>query len=81
MACWLQSTASSIAGVGRFTKVIEWFKRMYAVDNVLPDEVTYTVVLDFYMQLDMKREVLTLFDRARAAASSLTTSPSLSSPK
>ncbi|KAG2533750.1 pentatricopeptide repeat-containing protein At5g46580, chloroplastic-like [Panicum virgatum] len=51
----------------QFTKAIEWFERMYAADGVLPDEVTYSAVLDVYAQLGMKEEVLALFDRARGS--------------
>ncbi|XP_062213918.1 pentatricopeptide repeat-containing protein At5g46580, chloroplastic-like [Phragmites australis] len=51
----------------QFTKAVEWFERMYASDGVLPDEVTYSAVLDVYAQLGMKEEVLALFDRARGS--------------
>ncbi|CAM0878225.1 unnamed protein product [Alopecurus aequalis] len=56
----------------QFAKAVEWFERMYAPsDNgapaVLPDEVTYSAVLDVYAQLGMKEEVLALFDRARGS--------------
>ncbi|KAJ1292634.1 hypothetical protein BS78_01G004900 [Paspalum vaginatum] len=50
-----------------FAKAVEWFERMYAADGVLPDEVTYSAVLDVYAQLGMKEEVLALFDRARGS--------------
>jgi pentatricopeptide repeat protein len=50
-----------------FAKAVEWFERMYAADSVLPDEVTYSAVLDVYAQLGMKEEVLALFDRARGS--------------
>lgn len=51
----------------QFAKAVEWFERMYAADGVLPDEVTYSAVLDVYAQLGMKEEVLALFDRARGS--------------
>ncbi|KAF8643957.1 hypothetical protein HU200_030221 [Digitaria exilis] len=52
----------------QFAKAVEWFERMYAADGgVLPDEVTYSAVLDVYAQLHMKEEVLALFDRARGS--------------
>ncbi|GJN22606.1 hypothetical protein PR202_gb10188 [Eleusine coracana subsp. coracana] len=51
----------------QFAKAVEWFERMYAADGVLPDEVTYSAVLDVYAQLRMKEEVLALFDRARGS--------------
>ncbi|KAG8061854.1 hypothetical protein GUJ93_ZPchr0003g17218 [Zizania palustris] len=51
----------------QFDKAVEWFERMYAADGVLPDEVTYSAVLDVYAQLGMKEEVLALFDRARGS--------------
>jgi pentatricopeptide repeat protein len=50
-----------------FSKAVEWFERMYAADGVLPDEVTYSAVLDVYAQHGMKQEVLALFDRARGS--------------
>uniref|UniRef100_A0A0E0KLR2 Smr domain-containing protein n=1 Tax=Oryza punctata TaxID=4537 RepID=A0A0E0KLR2_ORYPU len=51
----------------QFDKAVEWFERMYASDGVLPDEVTYSAILDVYAQLGMKEEVLALFDRARGS--------------
>ncbi|KAL6638578.1 hypothetical protein ACP70R_023689 [Stipagrostis hirtigluma subsp. patula] len=51
----------------QFAKAVEWFERMYADGGVLPDEVTYSAVLDVYAQLGMKEEVLALFDRARGS--------------
>jgi pentatricopeptide repeat protein len=43
----------------QFSKAIEWFERMHAADGVLPDEVTYSAMLDdVYTQLGMKEEVL-----------------------
>ncbi|CAN6302724.1 unnamed protein product [Urochloa humidicola] len=50
-----------------FAKAVEWFERMYAADGLLPDEVTYSAVLDVYAQLGMREEVLALFDRARGS--------------
>lgn len=52
-----------------FSKAIHWFERMYSSTPapVLPDEVTYSAVLDVYAQLGMKQEVLALFDRARGS--------------
>lgn len=53
----------------QFAKAVEWFERMYSPGGggVLPDEVTYSAVLDVYAQLRMKEEVLALFDRARGS--------------
>ncbi|XP_044400522.1 pentatricopeptide repeat-containing protein At5g46580, chloroplastic [Triticum aestivum] len=52
----------------QFAKAVEWFERMYSpASGVLPDEVTYSAVLDVYAQLRMKEEVLALFDRARGS--------------
>nr|BAJ85867.1 predicted protein [Hordeum vulgare subsp. vulgare] len=52
----------------QFAKAVEWFERMYSPGSaVLPDEVTYSAVLDVYAQLRMKEEVLALFDRARGS--------------
>lgn len=57
----------------QFAKAVEWFERMYSpspdgtAPAVLPDEVTYSAVLDVYAQLGMKQEVLALFDRARGS--------------
>uniref|UniRef100_A0ACD6A808 Uncharacterized protein n=1 Tax=Avena sativa TaxID=4498 RepID=A0ACD6A808_AVESA len=55
----------------QFAKAVEWFERMYSpspdAPAVLPDEVTYSAVLDVYAQLGMKEEVLALFDRARGS--------------
>ncbi|XP_037442281.1 uncharacterized protein LOC119310748 [Triticum dicoccoides] len=52
----------------QFAKAVEWFERMYSPPSgVLPDEVTYSAVLDVYAQLRMKEEVLALFDRARGS--------------
>ncbi|CAN6321896.1 unnamed protein product [Urochloa humidicola] len=51
----------------QFAKAVQWFERMYAADGLLPDEVTYSAVLDVYAQLGMREEVLALFDRARGS--------------
>ncbi|XP_040377768.1 pentatricopeptide repeat-containing protein At5g46580, chloroplastic [Oryza brachyantha] len=51
----------------QFDKALHWFERMYTSDGVLPDEVTYSAILDVYAQLRMKEEVLALFDRARGS--------------
>ena len=49
-----------------FDKAVEWFERMYKT-SLMPDEVTYSAILDVYARLGKVEEVLNLYERARGS--------------
>ncbi|KAF9625928.1 hypothetical protein IFM89_027796 [Coptis chinensis] len=49
-----------------FDKAVEWFERMYKT-GLMPDEVTYSAVLDVYAMLGKVEEVLSLYEKGRAS--------------
>ena len=48
-----------------YDKAVHWFERMYKT-SLMPDEVTYSAILDVYARLGKVEEVISLYERGRA---------------